>query len=575
VKKMKKFPAPFLRAFLLSILIFCSCLTGARAGLPLKTGDLEYLAEKIRSEFYKNVDLLTILNGGLLEVKKALQAAKKSDSQVTLIPEDTPSGDQARLFNEQIDKILSTYEDFNKTTLIYAALQGMLESLQDEYSVFLNPSDFSRLQESLSHKSFGGLGIYIELDPKNNKQLTVVEPIEGSPAFKAGIKHGDMILKINGVSTRGITLEEAQNRMRGPVGTRVTLTLRSRPAIEDDLLKTPARAPKKQNSLKEGTGKKTVPAKSQKSKAGPVRTIRLTRAEIHVKSIAKEKIIDGGIGYIRLRSFGENVMEELRATVDSLLEKGARSFILDLRNNGGGYMMSAVDLCTNFLPTGSPVVTVLGKNTSKAEYVSGENRRPLYPMAVLVNQFSASASEISAGAIQDQGFGRIIGTTTFGKARVQNIFPLSDGSAIKITSATYVTPKGRDINKRGIDPDDNIPMDLRLIGTPKDVQLARAVSCLRETMAKKPLPAKGPVLTSLDEGGSEEDAIRVKNISEEMDYIKTHVCTVCGGKFVILSQNLVSHDGLFFDHVEVQCPGCPGKKTLIFDLSEFFGKIPK
>jgi hypothetical protein len=221
------------------------------------------------------------------------------------------------------------------------------------------------------------------------------------------------------------------------------------------------------------------------------------------------------------------------------------------------------------------VVTVLGKNTDKAEYASGENQRPQYPLAVLVNQFSASSSEISAGAIQDGGYGRIIGTTTFGKARVQNIFPLSDGSAIKITSATYVTPRGRDINKRGIDPDESIPMDLRLIGTPKDIQLARAIVFLKNTLAKNPLPVKGSSLASLDEGRSEEDAIRVKNISEEMDYLKMHVCTTCGGKYTILTQNLVSHDGLFFDHVEVKCPKCPGQKTLIFDLSEFFGKSPK
>ncbi|MFH0803034.1 MAG: S41 family peptidase [bacterium] len=563
---MKRHATSLIRVLILSVFILCSCLTGARAGTPIKTGDLELLAQKINSEFYKSVDLLTILNGGLLETKKALQAAKKDDSIVTLLPEDTPSDDQTRLFNEQIDKILSTYGDFNKTTLIYAALQGMLESLQDEYSVFLNPADFSRLQESLSHKSFGGLGIYIELDPKNNKQLTVVEPIEDTPAFKAGIKHGDMILKINGISTKGISLEESQNRMRGPVGSQVTLTVQGRPAIAGE-------EQAKGNKTIKGTAKKaslkTSPAPE------PIRNIRLTRAEIHVKSIAREKIIAKKIGYIRLRSFGENVMEELRAAEDSLVEKGARSFILDLRNNGGGYMMSAVDLCTNFLPTGSPVVTVLGRNTNKAEYASGENQRPQYPLAVLVNQYSASASEISAGAVQDGGYGRIIGTTTFGKARVQNIFPLSDGSAIKITSATYVTPKGRDINKRGIDPDESIPMDLRLIGTKKDIQLARAISYLRGAMAKNPLPAKGTGLASLDEGGSEEDAIRVKNISEEMDYLKTHVCTACGGKFTILAQNLVSHDGLFFDHVEVKCPNCPGKKTLIFDLSQFFGKLPK
>jgi|GEM_PF-405281 len=560
---MKRHATSLIRVLLLSVFILCSCLAGARAGTPIKTGDLELLAQKINSEFYKSVDLLTILNGGLLEAKKSLQAAKKDDSIVTLLPEDTPSEDQTRLFNEQIEKILSTYGDFNKTTLIYAALQGMLESLQDEYSVFLNPADFSRLQESLSHKSFGGLGIYIELDPRNNKQLTVIEPIEDTPAFKAGIKHGDMILKINGFSTKGISLEEAQNRMRGPVGSQVTLTVQSRPAIAKE---EQAKGKKSIKTAAKKAALKTSPAPE------PIRTIRLTRAEIHVKSIAREKIIAKKIGYIRLRSFGCSRSLELRAAEDSLVEKGARSFILDLRNNGGGYMMSAVDLCTNFLPTGSQVVTVLGRNTNKAEYTSGENQRPHYPLAVLVNQFSASASEISAGAVQDGGYGRIIGTTTFGKARVQNIFPLSDGSAIKITSATYVTPKGRDINKRGIDPDESIPMDLRLIGTQKDIQLARAIAYLKGAMAKNPLPAKGAGLASLDEGRSEEDAIRVKNISEEMDYLKTHVCTVCGGKFTILSQNLVSHDGLFFDHVEVACPGCPGKKTLIFDLSEFFGK---
>jgi carboxyl-terminal processing protease len=331
--------------------------------------------------------------------------------------------------------------------LMTAALNGMFEATGDPYTVYMTPHEFQALTEQMRGGDFGGIGIYIELE-KGTKQLMVLEPIEDTPAWKAGLRAGDYILSIDGKSTKGITLDEAQQKIRGPIGTRVVLTIRHKGSSQ-------------------------------------IQTLTITRALIHVKSVTS-KLIDGDIGYFRLHLFGEFTGDELEKAMDKLQAEGAKAYILDLRNNGGGYIDAAKEVCSKFLPRNSVIVWLKDRNgNTQTEYADG-SEHPDYPMVVLVNEFSASASEIAAGALQDYKRAIIVGTRTFGKGSVQTISPLPNGGAVKITIAHYHTPNGADINKKGIIPNVIVPMQGTAFLTSKDLQLKKAVAILQhELMAHK------------------------------------------------------------------------------------------
>ncbi len=325
---------------------------------------------------------------------------------------------QLELFTKVLTIVKKDYvEDKTYKDLIYGAINGMLSSL-DPHSSFMPPESFKEMQVETKGE-FGGLGIVITI---KDGILTVVSPIEDTPAYKAGIKAGDKILKINGESTRNMTLMEAVKKLRGKPGTKVTISI-----------------------FREGFKK--------------LKDITITRAIIKIKSV-KYKMYENKIAYIRITQFQERTTTELKNALRELKKKYGeiRGLVLDLRNNPGGLLSQAVGVSDVFLKKGLIVYTK-GRvpNSNYKFYAHNDGIEGNYPMVVIVNAGTASASEIVSGALQDHKRAIIIGTQTFGKGSVQTIIPMKDGSAIRLTTAKYYTPSGRSIQAEGITPDIIVP----------------------------------------------------------------------------------------------------------------------
>jgi len=338
-----------------------------------------------------------------------------NDSKVSAVDKvDKNVYKDIKLFNEVYDMVKKNYVDeINSTTLIQGAINGMVKSL-DPHSSFMTPDLYKELEvETQGH--FGGIGIEITL---LKDILTVVSPIEDTPAFVAGIKSGDQIIRIDGKSTKDITIMEAVKQLRGSKDTKVTITI-----MRENML-TP-------------------------------KDITLTRAIIQVKSV-KVKNIEDHIGYIRIASFQEKTADDLRKSLKEVSEKlkPIKGLVLDLRNDPGGLLTQAIEVSDVFLKSGI-IVSTRGrvKATETKAMAKNDGNEITCPMVVLVNEGTASAAEIVAGALQDNGRALIVGAQTFGKASVQAVIPLEDGSALKLTTARYYTPKGRSIQAEGIKPD--------------------------------------------------------------------------------------------------------------------------
>ena len=335
---------------------------------------------------------------------------------------------QISIFAKAVQLLRQDYVDGNKTSyhdLITAAMKGMLASL-DPHSQFMDPEDFRDMQDD-TRSRFNGLGIEVSI---KSGLPTVVTPMEDTPAAKAGILSGDQILKINGVSTEKMDLQDAVNRLRGPAGGRVTLTI-LRPATKE------------------------------------VKDYTLERVEIKVQSVKGARLLDPDlsgpfkIGYIRLIQFNEPTADELSHALDDLQKQGMQALILDLRNNPGGLLNSAVDVCAQFLPPNTKVVSTQGRVASQQrDYATAATTkpRPNFPMTVLANEGSASGAEIVCGALKDLHRAVIVGETTFGKGSVQNVMQLPDGSALRFTTAKYYTPGKQVIQGNGVTPNIRVPM---------------------------------------------------------------------------------------------------------------------
>jgi carboxyl-terminal processing protease len=327
-----------------------------------------------------------------------------------------------KVFTEVLSLVKKNYVEEVKTKdLIYGAIKGMLNSL-DPHSAYMPPEAYKDMQLDTKGE-FGGIGIQIGL---KDGVLTVIAPIEDTPAYNAGIKSGDKIVKINGESTRDMGLHDAVSKMRGQKGTSVAITI-----------------------MREGWK--------------DTKDFTIVRDVIKVKSV-KSRVIENNIGYVKLSQFQERTAEDLEAALSKLEKQNITSLILDLRNNPGGLLNSAVDVSSQFLPAGKVVVSIKGRSGEKGEYrteddkVSEQEAKKAkmfstIPMIVLVNQGSASASEIVAGALKDWNRAVILGVQTFGKGSVQSVVPLSDGSGLRLTTARYYTPKGISIQSTGITPD--------------------------------------------------------------------------------------------------------------------------
>jgi carboxyl-terminal processing protease len=319
-----------------------------------------------------------------------------------------------RLFTEVLSIVQSQYVDeVPPKDIIYNAIKGTLRGL-DPHSSFLDPEMYREMQVETSG-SFGGLGIEITL---RDDVLTVVAPIEGTPAYRSGIQPGDRILKIEGLTTKDMQLADAVKRMRGKPGSKITITI-----------------------VREGW---TEP-----------KDFLITREQIRVQSV-KSNQFESGIEYIRLRQFQEQTSNDLETALEKYAKEGKiQGLVLDLRNNPGGLLTSAVEVTEKFLEPGKLVVYTEGRVRNQNMRFSSNSKRAFtdFPIVVLVNQGSASASEIVAGALQDWGRAVVLGTQSFGKGSVQTIIPLSDGSGLRLTTAKYFTPKGRSIHGKGITPD--------------------------------------------------------------------------------------------------------------------------
>ena len=316
------------------------------------------------------------------------------------------------VLSEVLRKIEKNYvEDTDPKELIYGAIKGMVRTL-DPHSFFMSPDEYAELMIE-TKGSFSGVGIEITI---RDNILTVISPIEGTPAFKAGIKAGDQIIMIGGKSAKNSSIMEAVKLIRGPKGSKIKLTIR-----------------------RKGSDK-------------PIDFL-ITRDVIPIKSV-RSFFLPFDIGYIRVSNFqsdtGQKLSEVLKEMEDKRKLKG---LVLDLRNNPGGLLSQAIKVADEFLDSGL-IVSVKSRDNKEEKSVAHKNGKPRkYPVVVLVNEGSASASEIVAGALQDNKRALILGSTTFGKGSVQTLFPFSDGSGLRLTTAIYYTPSGRSIQASGIEPD--------------------------------------------------------------------------------------------------------------------------
>lgn len=349
---------------------------------------------------------------GFLGFTFGIQGRKGASSQSAEIYE------YLRTLSHVIEIVKKNYvEDLSDKDIVYSAIRGMLESL-DAHSTFLSPEMYKEMQQETKGE-FGGIGIEITI---KDGFPTVVAPIEDTPASKAGLKAGDHIIRINGKVTKNMGLTEVVKMIRGQKGTSVTLTI-MRGGFDTPF------------------------------------DITITRDIIQVKSV-KHRVLEHEFGYVRVTQFQEKTARDLRKALEELKEKKVKGIVLDLRNNPGGLLEQAVEVADLFLSEGT-IVSISGKKKdSLARFSAKRNGEYEGPLVVLINEGSASASEIVAGAIQDHRRGIIVGSKSFGKGSVQTIFPLEDGSAVKLTTAKYYTPGGRSIHGEGIKPDISVEADL-------------------------------------------------------------------------------------------------------------------
>jgi carboxyl-terminal processing protease len=352
----------------------------------------------------------------------------------------------------------------------YSAIREMLDKLGDPYTRFMDPEQFKTMQIDTSGE-LTGVGIQIAQDEKT-KEVKVISPIDGSPASKAGILAKDVLLKVDAKPTKGLDINEVVSLIRGPANTKVSLTIQR--------------------------GKQTL-------------VFNLKRELIELKAVRHtyQPSTSGGVGYIRLSQFSSHAPEEMKKAIEDLSKKKVAGYILDLRMNPGGLLYASAEIARMWLDN-APIVSTVNRRGESERLTAGRSSLTNKPLVVLVDGGSASASEILSGALQDDKRAVLVGTKTFGKGLVQSVHPLGDGSGMNVTIAKYFTPNGRDIHKKGIEPDYKLEltetqmkaMTQDTIGTPKDLQYVKALSVLNQqiasgqkTLLKSETPAKTTAAT--------------------------------------------------------------------------------
>ena len=420
-----------------------------------------------------NMKVLSILCPLTLLILLGLQG----DSQVSAAL-DRSIYKNLKTFNEVLDMVQKNYvEEIESKKLIDGAINGIMKSL-DPHSTYMTADMYKELEVE-TRGSFGGIGIEITI---KKDILTVVSPIEDTPAFTAGIKAGDHIIQIDGKSTKDITIMEAVKKMRGQKDTKVTITI-----------------------MRENMSKP--------------KDFVITRDIIKIKSV-KSKVYDDNIGYIRVSSFQERTADDLKKVIKDLNAKvgNPKGVILDLRNNPGGLLNQAVGVADVFLKSGI-IVSTKGRTKSmeSKSVAKDDGNEPTCPIVILVNEGTASAAEIVSGALQDSGRAIVIGMQTFGKGSVQTVIPLENGSALKLTTAKYYTPNGRSIQAEGIKPD----IVVKNIRPSEEKELTD--DFIRERDLKGHIKSKSDTGTNTEESLTREQDILIQDnqLKSAIDIIKS------------------------------------------------------
>lgn len=367
---------------------------------------------RLADEFYQKTDSQALLDGAYQRLVEDLD--QKGIAHASLHRPHAANNTKSDL-RTFVDEVRSAYSladgKLTSTQITYDAISALYGATKDRYTVFLTPKEYADMQNGLSGgEGFGGVGVVIAIEPSATKRALVQWVAEGGPADRAGLQSGDIIATVNGTATDGMAIKDISALLRGDPGTVVRLGI----------------------------------IRNGQPLADPV---HITRREIHTPTVFA-KMLPNKVAFIAIAIFGQSTADELDHALDKFEKAGAEAYVLDLRDNGGGYLDAAIDVSSKFIASG-PIVKVTERAGNYKQYDADNVAISPKPLAVLVNGNTASASEITSGAIQDRGVGTLIGTKTFGKGVVQSIYPLPDGSAIKITTARYYTPRGRDINHCG------------------------------------------------------------------------------------------------------------------------------
>jgi C-terminal peptidase prc len=419
-------------------LLLCFACGRASGEQPVSAQHLEDLRNGFRAltgSFYRNVAPANLIAGARLGIGDAFKAAKRpappmpplrgSADPVGQIAVAVAAGRRANVLSE--------------TDLTYAALTGMAHAAGDRYTVFLTPKQLKGFEEPLNPPHVFGIGVLLQQDEKT-KDVSAAYVAPGTPAEAAGVQNGDVFDSVDGTNAHGLDIAHVRALLLGKTGTTVRVRLMRGGAMRDEL--------------------------------------SIVRAEVHAPTVY-QKLLPNGIGYIAVGVFGEPTAEEFGAALRTLQRLHARAFVIDLRNNGGGYVNAAVGIADHFVHSG-PIVSI-AERRGTTEFDADANADEMLPVAVLVNHYSASASEITAAALQDTGVATLVGARTYGKGVVQQIVYNGDGSAMKITTARYLTPHNRVIDGIGLSPDVAVVENEHArYGDPAgDAQLAAAINIVQ------------------------------------------------------------------------------------------------
>ena len=432
---------------LAAALIFVLVLPAGVAAAPSDTtaapaDDLQRSFDLLSTTYYSKVDMQRLLDGARLALEDDAHRKGVKISFPAFHDSGKADGDVQQISSAIGQLQTQTHE--SATVLTYDAIDGMAKAIGDKYTAFFTPDQYKEFNQALDPDKISGIGVLIQPD-EITKFIRAYYVVPGTPAEKAGLQSGDIFSSVDGKSTKGLSTDDATKLLRGTTGTAVHI-------------------------VAQRDGK-------------PLGDLAITRSEVQPPTVIF-KMLPQQVGYIWVLAFGKDTPDEFALALDRLEKSNARGYVLDLRNDGGGYVNSALDISSKFI-NDDPLLTIEERGNHTTTIDASNEALPRKPMAILVNRYTASASEITAGALQDDGIGVLVGEKTFGKGVMQSLTPLADGAAIKITTAHYLTPKNRDINLKGIQPDFSVTenTDARFGEVGHDAQLEAALNILNKKIA--------------------------------------------------------------------------------------------